>query len=123
MPRKKVDSYEIEESENNVDVVFIPDVDDSGESGDDESDDESHMDECSGTESEIPFTTRSYAKKHEEYNNSQRKLEENHEYVWLSGEQIYENALTNEILLSDSDKNAISNRSHKEIFEFFSLLS
>jgi len=65
------------------------------------------------------FSSRSYHTTSEDYNNTQKKLEEIHEYVWVEGEKIYENLLKNKVLLSDSDKKKISNSSPGEIFEFF----
>jgi len=115
MPRP-TDLYEIHEAENHTDVMFIPDLDNSGESDNDEPDDviESHENCMSDS-----FPSRSYHITSEDYNNTQKKLEKTHEYVWVEGEQIYENLLKNEVLLSDSDKKKISNSSFGEIFEFF----
>lgn len=68
---------------------------------------------------EFLYPPRSYERVYNEYNNSQKKLEENYEYSWLPGEKKYVDKLSNENLLSDANKNKILSLSYAELFELF----
>lgn len=109
-------NYEIQENDNHFDFTILPDINDSEES---ETDSIDEIDESPTNENNLPFPEHSYSKIHDDYNNSQKKIEEKHEYVWLKGEKIYNDPLINEILLSNSDTKIISNSSCVELFEFF----
>lgn len=45
----------------------------------------------------------SYKQVHEQYSPTQNYLESDHKYQWVSGEKLYDEILTNEYLLKDSD--------------------
>ena len=118
MPRNKDHLYEIQENEFYNDVMFIPDGDDS-EGSENVFDEDLEVNENSPNEFDFSYPPQSYSKIYDNYNNSQKKLEETHNYNWIEGEKIYENPLVNEILLKDADRKKILNSSHVELFEYF----
>lgn len=118
MPKKERNLYEVQQRNDRFDVAIFPNTSDSGESEDDESSDEIELNESFMT-SDFDFPSHSYSTVCNSYNNNQKKLEETHEYTWKNGEHIYSDSVTNEIILSDSDKKIISNSSHVELFGFF----
>lgn len=119
MSKNRGSRYEITENENHDECLFIPGLDDSGESDNDGSGDEDELDENVVNDSTVQYPSRSYSGVYDDYNNTQKKLEEAHEYVWKEGEKVYNHSLQNEIFFSEPDKRKISNSSPAEIFEFF----
>lgn len=109
--KKVVESvFETDEFEN---MVFVPNLDDSGDSGD-ETDPEITLNEF-----EEFLCTENYRQMSRNYNISQKKLEEFHEYAWVVGEKIYQEPLQDEILLSKKDENIILSSTPVQLFENF----
>lgn len=117
MSKNQESRFEITEKENCDEYIFIP-GEDSGESDNDGSNDEDELDENVNNLS-VPSPCVSYSKVFDEYDNTQKKLEKDHEYVWKKGEKVYNHSLKNEIYFSETDKKTILSSSPVEIFEFF----
>ncbi|XP_066590837.1 piggyBac transposable element-derived protein 3-like [Prorops nasuta] len=124
--RRNFLSFEIDERNN---AAFIPNPDYSGESdinvSDSEIDSEEldtidfSADESNNNDSENYFTPKkSYARISSEYNNTQKKLEENYIYGWIPGERKYD-ILHDDLFLSNKDKSFIQSKSFTELFELF----
>lgn len=107
---------EITEHEDHLEMVYVPNPDDSGDSGDESNTENRDPNEL---DNDSCFLTDSYGQMTKNYTESQKKLEENHEYDWINGEKIYGEPLTNTILLSDNDRKNILASSLKELFEYF----
>ncbi|XP_058810121.1 piggyBac transposable element-derived protein 3-like [Phymastichus coffea] len=112
-------SIEFDEEENYDEAVFIPNPDSSGESDGDDSRYENDDFDDSENEVEEFFPSSSYRKVLQGYEPSQKKLEDDHQFVWVDGEKKYHSNLKNEILLSEKDKNFISQCSDSKLFELF----
>lgn len=95
------------------DDVFIPNPDDSGDSGDDSDP------EIDTNTSYVFNEATNYRQMSANYQSSQKKLEESHEYVWINGEKLYTDPLNDEILLTDTDKQKILSSNPVELFENF----
>lgn len=101
---KSVVNYsEVVEDEDGIQISLIPnpntsDVEDESD-GDSDSENSNHSD-IEDIENEI----LSYRKVFENYNETQKYLENNHEYKWVDGEKSYHNVLSNEYLLAEKDK-------------------
>lgn len=108
---------EVDEYENHIDMVFIPDQNDSGDSGD-----ESEYDDDENEEMESDFiesVPHSYRQVADSYDQDQTKLEESHQYNWVNGEKIYNDAPSVEVLLSEKDRKNIVECTPVELFELF----
>ena len=99
------DNVEIEESENGeYNAIYIPDMNDSGDSSFD-----SEFDTESDVELLYPNTFKeisnvSYRQVLDNYTENQTQLEPEHTYEWLDEEKKYNESLNNEILLFDRTK-------------------
>lgn len=115
------DPYDLTENENHYDLIFTPNENDSGESDDYDVDDEEVdlRNNLLDFDFDSTFPSHSYHETFDNYNNFQKKLEENYKYVWVEGEKMYKNNLKNENFLSKNDKEKILASSHAEIFENF----
>jgi len=71
-----LDQFELNEIEDHVDMIFIPNVNDSGDSGD-----ESDAENVDSDEVESSFFNECFRQMSKEYTISQIKLENNHEYI------------------------------------------
>ena len=113
MPKRKSQATSDSENEseelndsNEDDEIFIPDPEDSGE----EESNNDLDDELSDEDNDEYFSKNvSYAKIQENYSENQKKLEPNHIYNWKDNENIFNEDLNDELLLSESIK--------KEIFQ------
>lgn len=121
----------VEITENNQynEAIYLPNPEESGESDtydDDEdsgdrdvgsSDDESSDDgiiDCNFSSPKI-----SYAKIFDQYDLSQKTLEDDHHYNWIDGEKHYPDDVANKNLLSEKDKKIILSSTPTKLFEYF----
>ncbi|XP_058799307.1 piggyBac transposable element-derived protein 3-like [Phymastichus coffea] len=86
-------SIELDEEENYDEAVFIPNPDSSGESDGDDSRYENEDFDDSENEVEEFFPSSSYRKVLQGYEPSQKKLEDDHQFVWVDGEKKYHSNL------------------------------
>lgn len=126
-------STEIFENDDEVDIAFIPQGNESdiesntdSENSDveyDENivdfDDEDDVDDDDIDLSAIDKVIPSYRTVLKNYSAKQKLLENDHEYDWVFGENPNDVLLQNECLLKDTQKNMICNCSPIELFEMF----
>lgn len=109
---------------------MLPRYEDSDSDFENDTDDDSENDSddvsCSDSDNNNDDTTKEFIEKklsyHQaklNYSNKQKKLEENHDYQWIEGEQVYDDIPTNEYLLIDKERKKIANSSPTELFELF----
>lgn len=118
--RSRDDNVEIEEDENGgYNAIYIPDMNDSGDSDSDSGTDGESDAEVLYLNNFEGVSKVSFRQVLDSYTENQSQLEPEHTYEWVDGEYKYNESLKNEILLSDSTKKIIRNSSAVELFELF----
>lgn len=100
------DVFEETEYEDQQEIVFLPNADDSGESKDGDTDTD-----------ELEFPNISYRTVLENYSESQKLLEPDHNYEWIGGEKIISGNLDDQLLLLNGTKSKIRNSTPVQLFE------
>lgn len=88
-------------------------------SSDADSDEDELLCELNDKDSDTACAGISYREASANYNEAQKKLEPDHVYHWVNGENLVDDNLSNELLLSDTDKEEILRMSPVELFELF----
>ncbi|XP_043461917.1 piggyBac transposable element-derived protein 3-like [Leptopilina heterotoma] len=118
----EAECFEVEEHDEHLDVLMLPNSNDSGESDcESDSDDNSINEELENLFrnecDDLP--QNSYQTIRKNYTPNQSKLEPDHIFEWVDGEKKYDPQYKNETFISDSVAKKIRSSSSTELFEYF----
>lgn len=129
--RRRKAAHDKSDTDYDDDDCIIPDPDCSGSSDSEHDDDDPDSfdsennydsDDLGSSESNNgmdDFQYPSYRNVIDDYSKNKKKLEPDHEFIWVDGEKSYSYDLKDEIILSESIKNKIRASSHVDLFELF----
>ena len=124
---RTTNTVESTEEKDHIEAVFIPNPEDSGDSDCNDDSSSSPSSDKSGAStdnkgninSHVIHQVQSYRKVSANYNANQKKMEDGHAYQWIDGEAKYDDDLSNNVLLSQTDKKKKLASSPTDLFGIF----